>query len=270
MQLTGNVRLVVRATLYGQDKAVEGRSDKLWIIGGLITLSDISKKRDVGHPFSGREGSLFVLGFEPACLHAIAADVHVTPATGVILAGIEKEPAAVGLLAGAKAPHMVGEHEVPGAEGERPERQIGRAFGFRPVPFEARSGPDHMLAGASLPETSLDDFNLRGGGTSIIDCSIEDFRRGLAQFAAGDQGICGRTLIGGTNDLPDLSWSEDLRLRRETKQVVVAGEQLLGAILAEAPVEGIDQVESRMTGDEFKGVSCFIRRHRTIFLFGNR
>lgn len=87
-----------------------------------------------------------------------------------------------------------------------------------------------------------------------IDCSIEDFRQGFAEFAAGDEGSGAIGLGGSTNHLPDLLMAEDFRLRGEAKEVVVAAQQFFRSGVAEAPVEGVDEIESGMSGDEFEGV----------------
>ncbi len=74
-----------------------------------------SQNRDLGHPYRTEcaielrtkiDRSGFVLGFEAAGFHAVAADFHIAPAAGVILAGIEEQPAAVGLFAGTQEAHV--------------------------------------------------------------------------------------------------------------------------------------------------------------------
>src|SRR5579859_5074885 len=97
-----------------------------------------------------RGTSRFVLGFEAAGLHAVAADLHVAPAAGVVLAGIEEQPAAVGLFAGAQEAHVFRQHQPNGAYGKNPKRQIGTPFGSGPFPRQTRFGPGKALMLASF------------------------------------------------------------------------------------------------------------------------
>ena len=48
-----------------------------------------------------------MLGFEATGFHAVAAELHVAPAAGVVFAGVEKKPAASVAGAGAKLRDLI-------------------------------------------------------------------------------------------------------------------------------------------------------------------
>ncbi len=70
-----------------------------------------------------------VLDFESANLHAIAADLHIAPPAGVILAGVKKEPATVRGRAGADGEGVSGGDEIHGRLRQHPQRKPGIILG---------------------------------------------------------------------------------------------------------------------------------------------
>src|SRR3954468_8096355 len=102
----------LRAPLYGQDKAAE--RDEARDAGPHLSLATEATRKD-GHVLF--RALRFVLGLEASGLHAVSADVHVAPAAGVIFAGVEKQPAAIGFLACAQQAHFAGEHEADARDG---------------------------------------------------------------------------------------------------------------------------------------------------------
>ena len=86
----------------------------------------------------GRGGELGCsLGFEAAGLHAVAADLHVAPAFGVVFAGIEEEPLAFEIVAGAQPGHSFRGYEAGGALGEQPDGKVRGILRSCKAPFEA-------------------------------------------------------------------------------------------------------------------------------------
>src|ERR1035437_1611671 len=145
----------------------------------------------------------FVLGFESAGLHAIAADLHIAPAAGVIFAGVEEEPAALGVFADAQAVHVLGGHEADGALGQDPEWKLCRGLIRGPVPAETRLGPDQVLVLPRLKEEALKRLELRSAGVATVETRVEHVCGGLAQFSAVDERIGGGALGGVPQDLPN-------------------------------------------------------------------
>src|SRR6516162_718202 len=84
------------------------------------------REEDKTRTIAGASAS--VLRLEPPCLHAVSANLHVTPAAGTIFAGIEKEPAALGILARAQALHVIGDEQTRRTDREHPQRQFRSAF----------------------------------------------------------------------------------------------------------------------------------------------
>ena len=83
-----------------------------------------------------RDRSYSVLSFEPASFHPIAADLHVAPAARVIFAGIKKEPATVGIPAGANPLYPFGSHKSFRAARKQPKREFRRFRRPYPLPAE--------------------------------------------------------------------------------------------------------------------------------------
>lgn len=77
------------------------------------------------------------MGFEAAGFHAVAAELHVAPAFGVVFAGVEEEPSAFGIVAGAHHKRSFRGYEVGGAQGEQPEGKFGGIFRSCKAPFNA-------------------------------------------------------------------------------------------------------------------------------------
>ena len=73
------------------------------------------------------------MGFEATGFHAVAAELHVAPATGVVFAGVKKEPAALWAVAGAQALHPLSSEEVRCRLREEPEGKLGVGFRIGPA-----------------------------------------------------------------------------------------------------------------------------------------
>lgn len=98
-----------------------------------------------------------VLGLEAAGLHAVAANLHVAPAAGVVFAGVEEEPAALWDGAGANGVSGFAGEQVDGGLREQPEREM-RCSHVGPGKLEAGTCPVEAAFGQRAAEMSIEFF----------------------------------------------------------------------------------------------------------------
>ena len=121
--------------------------------------------------------------------------------------------------------------------------------------------------GTGLLEMLFEDGETCGFGLQPVELGIGDGGEGFAEvpylkedaFALGWGGFTATESLG-------LAVGEDLGLECKAEEVVVGGQQVLGAGRAEAVVDGIDEIEGDVAGDKFEGLWGWVFRswHRFV------
>jgi hypothetical protein len=207
-------------------------------------------------------------GVEAADLAAVATGFHVAPAAGVILAGVEEDPAAGVAGAAAEAEDVVGGEEIVGGLGEEPEGGGEAAAEAFPEPEElAVLGLESSVKGGLLEEVFEEGDGLGcRGGLGVVEPCVGEGGEGFAELDGllEDGGWIGLGVGVGTGcvgvggeafELAGLAVGQEAGLVGEAEEVVVSEETFLRARrrAGEAVVEGVDEVEGGVAGEEFEG-----------------
>src|SRR5665213_4132463 len=126
-------------------------------------------------------------------------------------------------------------------------------FPLGPLPVQSRRLlPIGLLAETRRLEISLQRFSRRSRRLASIQSRVEDLRQRLAKLPAMLNRLSARFVAGRTPQPARLRGSQQFRLRGEPQKIAVAGQQFLGSILPESPVQSIDQIERRVTRHQKK------------------
>lgn len=113
---------------------------------------------------------------------------------------------------------------------------------------------------SGLFEEGFDEFEGLGGRLRLVEKGVGDGGEGLAKFDGlaedfGGSGLrfhLGGIAVGGEAvELAGLAFGEEAGLAGEAEEVFVGGEAFFGS--GEAVVEGVDEVEGGVAGDELEG-----------------
>jgi hypothetical protein len=184
---------------------------------------------------------------------AIAADAHVAPAAGVVLALVEEEPAAGTAGAFAEVGELAGEEEFGGGFGEKPERGFDAAAEAFPTPCELGLFEGETALRGGLLEESFEGGEIGIGDVAAGDEGVGGTGEGLAEMAGfkEDAGANGGGEIGAL-ELAKTGVGEQAGLVGEAEEIAVGVDEFNRTVRDEAIVEGVDEVEDRVTGEEFK------------------
>lgn len=95
-------------------------------------------------------------------------------------------------------------------------------------------------------------FELVCSRGAVVEAGVDGLGQGLAKLFGYTEDLRGFAIGHGAEEMLRLGWGQEIRLLREVDQIAVGLEEFFGAALSEAPIQGVDEVERGMSGDELK------------------
>ena len=187
------------------------------------------------------------LRLKPPRLHPVSANPHVAPAPRVILARIQKQPAAFRVVASPYLLHIFREHQSRSRTSQQPQQKLRLRLRARcPLPSQPRTISNELCLVPCLLKKTLQRPDRSTRRIHSVQSRVEKIRQRLPQLSH----FCNHPVSCRSARPPPqnlcLFRVQEARLLRKICNIVIALDQLFGPAVTKSPVECIHQLQRRI------------------------